>query len=174
MRFKEHLIELGACDEAVEWVGRRGIRRAWTECEHGGWMMWLLAKTGFDQKAFVLIASSCAERALVRVPTGEDRPAKAIATARAWTRGEATADEAKRAAEAVPSRTHEGCAALTAALAAAFTFYAAIHSSRAVDYAVISAAAPPDERKAQADIIRHYISVDAIDRVWRGYLRRPK
>jgi len=37
--FKKRLIEMGACAEAIEWVGNKTLEEAWSECEHCDWML---------------------------------------------------------------------------------------------------------------------------------------
>ena len=47
MTFKEELIALGACKEAVDWVDDRDLPTAWAECQRPDWMFWLcLEKCG--------------------------------------------------------------------------------------------------------------------------------
>ncbi len=41
------LAYLYPCPPAIAWLGRRrSPERAWRECPHGDWMLWLLAKAG--------------------------------------------------------------------------------------------------------------------------------
>jgi hypothetical protein len=40
--FLQLLNKIGACHEAVEWIGKRDLQTAWNECQHGSWMLWLL------------------------------------------------------------------------------------------------------------------------------------
>ena len=42
MKFTDHLRKMNACPQAIEWVGRRGIRTAWRDCVRRDWMLWLL------------------------------------------------------------------------------------------------------------------------------------
>ena len=91
---------MAACAEAVEWVGRRGLKTAWRDCPRGDWMLWLGGRLDIDRKLLVLAACDCAETALKYVPEGEDRPAKAIQTARNWCNGTATVQECRAAADA--------------------------------------------------------------------------
>ena len=42
MSFKQQLIEMDACQEAIDWVENRTIKEAWTDCQRGDWMLWLL------------------------------------------------------------------------------------------------------------------------------------
>ena len=44
MKFQDYLKRLDACQPAVDWVGNRGLKRAWHECNDGRRMMWLLEK----------------------------------------------------------------------------------------------------------------------------------
>jgi hypothetical protein len=100
--WRETLARLGACEDAAAWAkGFTGTaRQAWLACERGDWLMWLCARLEVDRKLVVTAACDCAERALKFVPAGEDRPRKAIETARAWVRGEATIAEVHAAAAA--------------------------------------------------------------------------
>ena len=120
--FTQKLKELNACKEAVEWVDGRSLRKCWQVADRGDWMLWLAAKVGVDRKLLVLAACDCAETALKHVPEGEDRPRKAIETARAWCDGKATIEDveaAARAAEAAWAGTWAATEAAEAAEAAA-------------------------------------------------------
>ncbi|MDI6808939.1 MAG: hypothetical protein QME66_08170, partial [Candidatus Eisenbacteria bacterium] len=79
MTFQTYLENMGACAEAITWVGHRTLERAWAECERGDWMIWLVGKhhkhPGWPKhREIVLCACEIAERALRFVPAGEDRP----------------------------------------------------------------------------------------------------
>jgi len=95
---KQQLISMDACRTAVDWVGRKQIKTAWTKCDRGDWMIWLLERLNFDRKVLAAIACDCAERVLHL--TDDDRPRIAIETRRAWIRGDATEAECMRAAKA--------------------------------------------------------------------------
>jgi hypothetical protein len=101
-----------------------------------------------DRRLLALWAADCAERVL---PLFEDRclrdgrPRKAVATARAWARGESRVTEARAAASAAhcAARETEDAAARAAARAAgnaAATAHAAGHARAAAAYAVMAAA----------------------------------
>jgi hypothetical protein len=82
-RLRESLRRLGACAEAIDWVGERDLDTAWRECTRVDWMLWLaMRKAGRDgwpqSPVVVRAACSCA--------------------AAAWTAG-AAAGDASRAAE---------------------------------------------------------------------------
>jgi hypothetical protein len=129
---KDILTKLGACSEAVKWAVRKTHKRAWETCERGDWLLWIAAKLNVDRKKIVLAACACARTALKYVPAGEDRPRIAIEMAEAWTRGEATIDQARAAADAAY--------AAYAAADAAYAAYAAADAARAA-YAAARAAA---------------------------------
>lgn len=42
--FRRQLIRLGACKEALKWVGNKTLAQAWRECDEVGWMWWLIAE----------------------------------------------------------------------------------------------------------------------------------
>ena len=42
MTFQEWLVENNACEDARAWVGRKGLKKAWTTCQNPEWMEWLL------------------------------------------------------------------------------------------------------------------------------------
>jgi hypothetical protein len=43
-QFRDILIEMEACDEAITWIGNKTLKEAWEQCERADWMMWLLIK----------------------------------------------------------------------------------------------------------------------------------
>ena len=92
------LRRLDACREALAWAANYAdMHAAWAACDRGDWLLWVAARTGVDRELIVLAACACARLALVRGPDGELRPLRAIETAEAWCRGEATIQEVRRA-----------------------------------------------------------------------------
>jgi hypothetical protein len=156
------LAEMGACREAVAWVGTRTLTEAWAQCERADWMLWLAAKV-LDRKLLVLAACACARTALVHVPPGEDRPLRAIETAERWARGEATEEEVGVAVDDAYAAYAAAAAAYAAAHAAdaayaAYAAYAAAHAAYAAAYAATRAAS----LRSQADLVRREIPVEVI------------
>ena len=84
MTFKDQLVTLRACPDAVQWVGKRTAKQAWAECERANWLIWWLGKIGLPQTRLVKLACLCARTTLKYVPKGEDKPRKAIEAAEAW------------------------------------------------------------------------------------------
>ena len=120
--------------------------------------IWCLRVLPESYRKFIAgLACDFAERTLKFVPAGEDRPAMAIATTRAWVRGEATLDEVKSAANA-DAAAYAARAAYAADAAAYAAAYAAGTAARtaANAYAATGAAARPAaraaEKKAQIEI----------------------
>ena len=60
MTLRKQLAAIGACPEAVKWVGRKGLKRAWTTCERADWMLWYAARVA-DRKLVVRAACACAK-----------------------------------------------------------------------------------------------------------------
>ena len=143
LQFAKLLKDQGACREAVRWAKGKSFHVVWTTCERGDWLLWLCGKM-VDQrgwptrKQLVLAACACAETALRYVNPGEDRPRLAIETARAWTRGQLSIEDVKRAADAAYAASVAADAAYAAAYAATYATYAAATYAA---YAAASAAA---------------------------------
>jgi len=179
LKLKEKLIKINSCSEAVKWIGGRGLQKAWTECNRADWMLWLCGKMvdkpGWPtRQKLVLVACDCASRALKYVPDGEDRPRKAIETARAWTKGRATIEQVRDAAAAADAVYAADAAAAAAAAdavyaadaaaAAAAVVYAdaaaaAAAAAYAADAAAAYVAARKKELKIMANMIRRKIKV---------------
>ena len=132
------LTEMHACFEAVEWVGDMSLRQAWRRCKRGDWMLWLAVRRGVDRKEIVWVACQCARLALKHVPEGEERSRLAVETAEAWTRGEVSDQEVRRAADTTYVAAY---AAVYAAAAYAADADAADAATSAAIYAATYAAA---------------------------------
>ncbi len=104
----------------------------WATSDRGDWLLWfcthMIDQPGWPTHQQVVLAScQCARLALRYVKPGERRPLKAIETAEAWARGEATLEQVQRAGHAADCVTGDGdlvyCAA-QAARSAAWAVYA--------------------------------------------------
>ena len=119
-----------------------------------------------------LLACDLAERALVHVPDGEERPRQAIETARAYARGEATAEEleaageaARAAARAAAGEAPRAAAGNTARAAAweaaraawAATWAAAGNAAWTAAWTAAGGTVWTDEREAQAKIFQRWL-----------------
>ena len=160
--FREQLIDLKACPEAVAWVGERTLEQAWTECNRSDWMGWLTQKCRLDSRK---AAADMAERVwhLVK-PEAQLACAWVIDCAR---RG-ADAEEMEAAYDAAVAAYAAADAAAYAAYAAAYAAHAA--ADAAADAAAAAAAAAAyaaariAERAAQADIMRSHFTWQDIER----------
>jgi hypothetical protein len=95
------LEKLGACSDAVTWIGNRDLKTAWEECPRADWLLWLAGKSKkLTRQQLVIAACVCARSSLQWVTAGEERPRLAIEAAEKWTRGEATLEEVRKAAYA--------------------------------------------------------------------------
>ena len=126
MKFQDYLKSIGACQDAVDWVGDRDPQTAWAECHRPDWMLWLDEKLNLlTDKQRRHFACDCAEAVLPIFENqcpNDDRPRKAIEVARRFANGKAT-DEERAAAWAAArdaSRDAAGAAAGDAAWAAAW------------------------------------------------------
>ena len=163
MKFRDKLKKMGACEAAVGWCGDRTAAQAYTDCERAEWMLWVATRIDIDRKLLVLAACACAETALKYVPAGEDRPRKAIETARAWCAGKATLDDvvATSAAAWDARDTIAPIAAIAASAASAASSAAcAAWDARAAIASVASSAAAEEDMCA---IVRKIIPLSAFN-----------
>ena len=123
MKIKAYLRKLGACEDALEWVGDRDLATAWEECERSDWLLWglgqMIGRKGWPTQCdLVRLAALCARRALRHIPKTNAAylPAKrAIQAALTW--ADDPRDDNRRAAAAAADAA--AAAAWPAASAAA-------------------------------------------------------
>lgn len=157
--FKARLIYLEACPDAIVWTSNyTTFQEAWDKCERPDWMLWIAGKMADKRgcsvrKEIVFCACKCARTSLKYLPKGEKRPLKAILTAEAWTRGEATLKEVKTAGDAA-----KGTAYTDAAYAAAYASDYAT-AGDAANYAIAATAAKKKAQKKMCNIIRKHLKV---------------
>jgi hypothetical protein len=146
--FKDELIKLDACKDAIEWVGDKSVAEAWSECKRSDWMLWFLAKADIKvpDKSLRLIAVRCARE--VQHLMKDQRSIDALDVAERHANGEATDEELTAAwAAAWDARDAAWDAAGDAARAAA----------RDAAWDAAGAAARDAAGAKQADIIREFI-----------------
>ena len=170
---RDRLIKMGACEDAVAWVGDRDITAAWAECDRADWMLWLAGRV-VARPLVVLAACACARTVLRYVPDGEDRPRVAIETAERWARGEATIAEVRSAtadadayayAAAYTAATYTAatCAAAAATVCAAAAATCATATCATCAAATAAAAYGRKVALAQmADLVRGIIVADQV------------
>lgn len=122
------LCKLNACNEAREWAATQpDPTTAWQQCPRGDWMLWLIgqqvgAPGTESRKRLVLAACRCARLALdiyERRYPDDPRPRRAIETAEAHVRGEATLQEMRTAAAAAYAASAYSSSAYASSSAAA-------------------------------------------------------
>ncbi len=101
----------------------KDFQQMWTTSDRGDWLLWfcshMIGQPGWPSQQQVVLAScQCARLSLKFIKPTERRPLKAIETAEAWARGEATLEQVKRAGHAANCVTGEGDLAYLAACAA--------------------------------------------------------
>jgi hypothetical protein len=188
-KIMDGLKALGACPEALRWAEKqKGPGLAWKSCARGDWMLWLLGRQACpawsdSRKPLVLAACECARLALPY--TKDPRVFKCIETAEAWTRGEATVEEARKARDAAYSAAADAAfaaayaadaafaAAYSAAADAAFAAaFAAAYAADAAFAAAYAAAAAADAAFAAADA-RKMVLKQCADIVRKHYPKAP-
>ena len=160
------LARLHACSEARDWSAGKTLEQAWAECPRGDWMLWLAGRLDVDRKLLVRAACQCARLALPHVPAGETRPLKALETAEAWTRGEATIEDVRAAASAALAAVRAEADASWACASAAAAWAASGAARRAASAAGAAAGAWNAAWAAKlaecADIVREHVSYELI------------
>ena len=147
------LIELHACDEAIEFSQDLSIEEAVQQCERGDWLLWLAKDLELPLKPITLAKARCAK--LVVHLMEDERSVKAVEVAEKFALGEATREELDTAAADAYAAYDADDA--DAADDAAYTPSYAAAAANADAYAAASddaayAAAKNKNRKEAADI----------------------
>lgn len=171
--------KLGVCRDRDELNKFDTWKEAWDGWERGDDLLWMAVRMEIDRKLIVLAACDCAEISLKHIPVGEDRPKKAIDTARDWAKGEKgvslkDVEDAASAASSASSAAYAASAASSALRSAASAAYAAYASAYASAYAAAyasDASAAAAARKECADIVRKHITFDMIKAAYEKDLK---
>lgn len=91
--FKELLIKLDACEEAVKWCEGKSLQEAWQQAVNSDWMLWLLRNqpNKATDRDLRLIAIKCARQ--VQHLMKDQRSINALDVAERFANGEATQEE---------------------------------------------------------------------------------
>ena len=145
--FKELLLELNACESAIEWAQDMTIEQVVEQCHRGDWLLWLAKKIGLPLNKLTLAKARCAKTVIHLMK--DQRSIDSVNVAERFGLDECTLDE------------------LNAAYAAAAAAYAADYAAYAADYAADYAAADAKikNQKETADICRDSIGNLIIERV---------
>ena len=145
--FVSYLYRVRACDEAKVWVAGIDLSNAiesdflsliWERCDRGDWLLWLAGRAEVKREVVVLACCRCARLALPFAEGTEAVSRKTIEVAEAWTRGEATIEEVRTAADAAVYAVDAGVYAYAAVYAVYAGVYAA-DAANAADAAVFAA-----------------------------------
>jgi len=178
--FKETLIELHACEDAMIWIGNKDFKTFYDTCDRGDWLLWLYARTNKDDlRGLTLAKAHCANT--VRHLMIDKRSTDAIDIAILFGEGKATLEQLNAAslaayyaaydsatsasyaasvaeyaaASAVSSAAYAASSA--ASSAASFAAYAAEYADASAEYA---AAAKTLNQQLTADICRKYLPIE--------------
>lgn len=178
------LVRLGACSEAVAWASTQpnDPAAAWTTCQRGDWLMWLLGRmcsSRDDDSHRRIVAAACECARLARSLAVDPRVTTCLTITERWAAGDPTVTigEIERAADGVYAAAGGGGAAYAAIAAAgaavgrvgrrathaagAATGAAATHAAVGrvgchATYSATAAAAPAATLAACADIVRRH------------------
>ena len=173
--FKETLIELDACKEAIIWAGDKDFKTVYETCERGDWLLWLYARTNKDDlRRLTLAKAHCANT--VRDLMNDKRSTDAIDIAILFGEGKATLEQlnaaslASYAADAANAAYSSASFAANAASAANSSasladaadaaYYASSASYTASSLASYAAAAQKQNQQLTADICRKYLPIE--------------
>lgn len=159
---------------------RNDFRDVWESCHRPDWMLWLLKKIDFqDDKKLRLFACRCVRetplsdgRKVLDLLTDE-RSRNVVEVAEKFAEGQATKEELSIAYDYAVYAVYDYASAYASdyASASSYVAYASAYSSAYVsacssaydyDYAVYA-------RKAQADILRSFISWDDVEPFYNRY-----
>ena len=155
--FKQLLIQLDACKEAIEWAEDKTIEQVVKECHRGDWLLWLAQKVDIGLQPLTLAKAHCANT--VRHLMKDERSINAIDIAIAFGEGRASINDLNRAA------------ADASAADASAADAAAVNDSFAAAYSSFAAASALDDKGKKenqmltADICRKYIGDLIIEKV---------
>ena len=154
-QLQDKLIQLNACEPAIEWANGKDLETAWNTCERGDWMIWLLTESQNEvtDKQLRLIAVECC-RSIQHLMTDE-RSINAVDVAERYANGEATDEELKEAKEAASEAAW--AAAWEAREAAWEAAWAAAWEAAWAAAWEAAAAAWEAENKKQSDIVRKIV-----------------
>ena len=161
MKFKDELIDLNVCQDAIEWVGDKTKEEAFATCERGDWMLWYIAQTNMvDIRVLVGIKIECAS--LVKHLMEDQRSLRALEVGERFSKGLASLEELKEAADDAFAAADASAAAYAAYAAADSVVNAAYGDADSVAYAAYADAAADVARRKEvlkqcADIVRKHI-----------------
>jgi hypothetical protein len=160
MTFKQTLLNLGACEDAVMWVGDKTLQESWDTCHRGDWMLWLYSRIRPENLKELTLAKGHVANT-VRHLMKDQRSLDAVDVAIRFGEGLATKDELDAAAKAANAAAYAAYASAdAAAYAPAYAAYAATDDANATgtaNAAAKAAGAAGASLKESADICRKYL-----------------
>ena len=90
--FKQFLNDIHACDDAKLWIGSRGLKSAWRDCDRPDWMCWFLLHLNADQRELRAWALGVLEPEMHRLPVRGGSRFKAVDLLRQWISDDSSSD----------------------------------------------------------------------------------
>jgi hypothetical protein len=174
-QFKDLLIELNACEDAIDWVGNKTIEQALADSQRGDWLLWLAKKLDLPLNKLTLAKARCAKTVIHLMK--DQRNIDAVNVAEKFGLDECTIEELNTAAYYAYAAYAADAAAYYAYAAYAadadadeladFAAYAAAYAADAAAYAADAAAdaAKIKNRKQTSDICIEILGELIIDAV---------
>ena len=174
MKLSSYLKQVKACKDAVEWSEQydsldlyEALKKAWNECDDGGWMLWFAGKIWNEYTSEMRLAACDIAESVVHL-TGEHETIcrEAIAVARRYAIGEATEEELKVAYSVIVDSIHygESSAALSTLLVTDST-YSAVSAAYDVAFWAVDSVKYLERGNQQlknAELTRRWITADMV------------
>jgi hypothetical protein len=165
-QLKDLLIELNACEDAIDWVGDKTIEQALADSQRGDWLLWLAKKLDLPLNKLTLAKARCAKTVIHLMK--DQRSIDAVNVAEKFGLDECTIEELNTAAaDAAYAAAAAAAYAADAAYAAAYAAYAAAYAAAAyaAAYAADAYADKIKNRKQTSDICIEILGELIIDAV---------
>lgn len=160
--FKQLLVELRACEEAIDWAQDMPIEEVVRTCHRGDWLLWLANKVDIDKRKLTLAKAHCANT--VRHLMKDQRSINAIDVAIAYGNNQADDEQLKTSfTSAEVAATKSAAAAFLSPSDAAIIHI--FSSAAATAVCAADNVARTKNLKQTADICREYIGQLLINKV---------
>jgi len=168
------LNELGACEEAMEWLSSQtSIEEAWKNCERGDWLLWLITALKMNERKLFLAKGLIADEVIHQMD--DERSKAAVQAAIDFGKGKISKNELKKAihdaaaaAYIADDTTYAAAAAAVNIAGADVAANAAVAYAAAVIYATNTINNDNEKLflKKSANIVRKIFSFDDIKKRW--------
>jgi hypothetical protein len=161
-QFEDLLIELNACEDAIDWVGDKTIEQALADSQRGDWLLWLAKRLDLPLNKLTLAKARCAKTVIHLMK--DQRSIDAVNAAERFGLDECTIEELNTAA----TDASYAAAAYAVSADAYYAAYAAAYAAYAAAYAAdasYAAATKIKNKKQTSDICVEILGELIIDAV---------